>query len=211
MNIGYRMTVYNGPLYYTGSTVVTPAAGAPHSESFEITTFASGSLPGYAPYMRTPRGSRGSSDIRTGASTVGQYSVEILDARVGTANDSRWVTAFIGDTNSNLTIIGKKTVIEESLDGGTTWNPFFVGRINNITLSSNLTYVFELGDPLELLKDKIFNTEPAVNYSSFKSILPVGYTKNVTVIDSGSTVLLADGLQVETVTAPDGGNVDILN
>ena len=73
MNIGYRMTVYNGPLYYTGSTVVTPAAGAPHSEAFKITTFASGSLPGYAPYMRTPRGSRGSADIRTGASTVGQF------------------------------------------------------------------------------------------------------------------------------------------
>jgi hypothetical protein len=208
MNIGYRMTVFDGPLYYTGSTVITPAAGAPHSESFKITTFASGSIAGYAPYMRTPRGSRGASDIRTSTSTVGQYSVEILDARVGTANDSRWVTAFIGDTNSNLTIIGKKTVIEESLDGGTTWNPFFVGRINNITLNSNLTYVFELGDPLELLKDTIFNTEPAVSYSSFKSILPVGYTKNVTVIDSGSTVLLADGLQVETVLTPNVGSVD---
>jgi hypothetical protein len=208
MNIGYRMTVFDGPLYYTGSTVITPATGAPHSEAFRITTLPSGSVAGYAPYMRVPKGNRGSLDVRAGTSTVGQYSVEILDARVSTANDSRWVTAFIGDTNSNLTIIGKKTVIEESLDGGTTWNPFFVGRINNITLNSNLTYVFELGDPLELLKDTIFNTEPAVSYSSFKSILPVGYTKNVTVIDSGSTVLLADGLQVETVLTPNVGSVD---
>ena len=104
--------------------------------------------------------------------------------------------------NSNLTIIGKKTVIEESLDGGTTWNPFFVGRINNITLNSNLTYVFELGDSLELLKNKIFNTEPSVAYASFRAVLPNGYTKNVTVLDDTSTVALADGLQVESVTLP---------
>ena len=208
MNIGYRMTVFDGPLYYTGSTVITPATGAPHSEAFRITTLPSGSIAGYAPYMRVPKGNRGSLDVRAGTSTVGQYSVEILDARVSTANDSRWITAFIGDNNSNLTIIGKKTVIEETLDNGATWTPYFVGRINNITLNSNLTYVFELGDPLELLKDTIFNTEPAVSYSSFKSVLPIGYTKNVTVIDSGSTVVLADGLQVETVTTSNASNLD---
>lgn len=203
MNIGYRMTVFDGPLYYTGSTVITPATGAPHSEAFRITTLPSGSVAGYAPYMRVPKGNRGSLDVRAGTSTVGQYSVEILDARVSTANDSRWVTAFIGDNNSNLTIIGKKTVIEETLDNGATWTPYFVGRINNITLNSNLTYAFELGDPLELLKDTIFNTEPGVSYSSFKSVLPIAYTRNITVIDSGSTALQADGLGVETVTKPE--------
>jgi hypothetical protein len=202
MNIGYRMTVYDGPLYYTGSTVLTPASGAPHSEAFKVTTLPSGSVSGYASYMRIPKGSRGSLDPRAGSSTVGQYNVEILDKRTGDANENRWVTAFIGDNNSNLTIIGKKAVIEETLDNGSTWSPFFVGRINDITLTSALTYTISLGDSLEILKQKIFASEPAISYITFKSLIPYGYTRDVSTMDDQSTLALANPLQVATVTRP---------
>ena len=130
MQIGYRLRLFDMPLYATGSTVLTPAAGAVHNEPFAVTTLPSGSIAGYQPYMRPPKGSRGQLDIRAGRSTVGTYTVDILDKRLGTGNDERWMTAFIGDVNSKLTIIGKKGVIEETLDGGATWSPFFIGRVN---------------------------------------------------------------------------------
>ena len=199
MNIAYRMRIFNGPLYYTGSVVLTPASGAIHSEPFQITTLQSGSLAGYAPYMRTPRGNRGELNIQSGRSSVGTYTVDVLDKRTSTGNSNRWITAFIGDINSKLTIIGKKAVIEESLNGGSTWSPFFIGRVNAVNLTSPLVYSIELGDPLELLKQKIFEIEPGVSYTSFKSLLPIGYTKPVSNLDSGSMINLTDGLQVGQV------------
>lgn len=199
MNIGYRLRIFDGPLYYTGSTVLTPAPGAIHTDPFAITTLSSGSLSGYAPYMRPPRGNRGQLDVRTGRSTVGTYTVDVLDKRTATSNANRWVTAFIGDNNSKLTIIGKKAVIEETVDGGSNWKPFFIGRVNSFNLTSPLVYSIEIGDPLELLKQKIFEIEPGVSYTSFKSLLPTGYTKPVTNLDSGSSIQLTTGLNVAQV------------
>ncbi|MFM7851623.1 MAG: hypothetical protein ACKO96_06800, partial [Flammeovirgaceae bacterium] len=65
-------------------------------------------MAGYAPYMRLPRGQNGEFDIKTGRSSVGAYSVEILDARTATSNATRWVSAFIGDANGQLNVVGKK-------------------------------------------------------------------------------------------------------
>ena len=199
MNIGYRLRIFDMTLYATGSTVLTPAEDAIHSDPFAITTLPSGSLVGYQPYMRPPRGTRGQLDIRNGRSTVGTYTVDVLDKRTATANDTRWMTAFIGDNDSKLTIIGKKGVIEETLDGGTTWTPFFIGRVNSIKLTSPLVYSIELGDPVELLKQKIFEIEPAVTYASYRSLLPTGYTNSVTNLDSGSSIQLTQGMNVGKV------------
>ena len=201
MQIGYRLTVFSGSLFYTGSDALYPVSGAAHNEAFKITTMPSGSVAGYAPYMRIPQGNRGETDLSKGSATVGTYSVEILDARTGAGNESRWVTAFIGDANADLTIVGKKAVIEETLDNGTTWSPFFVGRINTIDLRSNLTFTIELGDAMELLKEKIFTSEPNVSYATFRSQLPVGYIKDITVLDGRSTIPGTPGLQVNTVVA----------
>jgi hypothetical protein len=199
MQIGYRFRIFDMPLYATGSTILTPADDAVHSDPFAVTSLPSGSITGYQAYLRTPRSNRGQADIRTGRSTVGTCTIEILDKRIGTGNDERWMTAFIGDDNSKLTIIGKKGVVEETLDGGTTWSPYFVGRVNNITLSSPLVYAIELGDPLELLKQNIFEAEPAVDYITYKSLLPVGYTNQITTLDNGSTIQLTQGLNVSQV------------
>lgn len=189
MSLAYRMRIINGTAFTTSSTSLTPAAGASHSEAFQITTLASGSLAGYAPYMRIPRGQNGQFDIKTGRSSVGAYSVEILDARTqATSNATRWVSAFIGDSSGRLSIVGKKAVIEESTDGGSTWNLFFCGRINKFDLSSKLTYTAEIGDNLELLKQKIFATEATTPTAVYKSVLPLGIMEQLQMPDSSSAL-----------------------
>lgn len=179
--IGYRLTVYDGPLYYTGSTVLIPAAGAIHGDQFKVTTQATGSASGYFPYMRIPRGNNGQFNLENARSSVGTYNVELLDAKISASNNAnRWVSAFIGDTNAKLSIVGKKAYIEETVNSGSTWSPFFVGRINQIDLSSPLTLNFEIGDSLEILKQTIFSLPPNVGYVAFKSQLPVGgFTKTI--------------------------------
>jgi len=200
--IGYRLTVYDGPLYYTGSTVLTPAPSSSHSSSFKITSFQSGSVAGFAPYMRIPQGNPGEFNLETARSSVGTYTVEMLDARTVTSasnNANRWVTAFIGDANAKLSIIGKKGYIEETTDSGSTWNPFFVGRINSINLTSPLTYAFEFGDSLEILKQKIFSLPPNVSYASFKSALPIGGITNTISLSSASFISASTPLAISNV------------
>ena len=200
--IGYRFTVYNGPLYYTGSTVLTPAANTSHGDAFKITTMATGSASGYFPYMRIPQGTRGEFNLETARSSVGSYAVEMLDAKTVTSasnNENRWVTAFIGDSTAKLSIIGKKAYIEETVDSGSTWNPFFIGRINSIDLTSPLTYRFELGDGLEIMKQTVFSLPPNVPYVSFKSSLPIGGLTNTVSLSSSSFISASVPLNIANV------------
>lgn len=200
MNIHYRMTVYDGTLFSDTTTVLTPAANAPHTDPFRVTTMPN--LAGYKPYMRLPRGERGAFDFRKASSTVGRYSIELLDKRTGTGNINRWVTAFIGDGNSLLKLVGRKVVIEETVDGGTSWQSFFVGRINNVNLNSPVSLTFEIGDTLELMKQRIFTSRPAVDYVVFKSMLPLGVIKDLA-NDGNETSKIAavQGLRIQTVSA----------
>jgi len=200
--IGYRLTVYDGPLYYTGSTVLTPAPNSSHSSSFQITSFPSGSVYEYAPYLRLPQGTTGEFSLETARSSIGTYAIEMLDARTVTSasnNENRWITAFIGDATAKLSIIGKKAFLEETIDSGSTWNPFFIGRINNINLTSPLTYTFEIGDALEILKQKIFSLPPDVNYVSFKTKLPVGGLTNTVALSAESYISASFPLDIQSI------------
>lgn len=189
MQLAYRMRIINGTAFTSGSTSLTPVSGSSHSEPFQITTLSSGSLAGYTPYMRLPRGQNGEFDIKSGRSSVGAYSVEILDARTqATSNATRWASAFIGDSSGRLSIIGKKAIIEESTDGGSTWNLFFCGRVNKFDLSSKLTYNIEIGDNLELLKQKLFTTEATSTSAVYKSVLPLGLLDKLEMPDSQSAL-----------------------
>jgi hypothetical protein len=135
--IHYRLTVYAGTLVSDTSTALTPAATAPHSDSFKVTTHPN--LSGWRPYLRIPQGKRGTLDLRTARADVGTFTVELLDKRTGTGNSERWISAFIGNDAGALSIIGKKAMLEESTDGGSTWIELFVGRVNALDLSSLLT------------------------------------------------------------------------
>lgn len=195
--IGYRMTIFDGPLYYTGSTILTPASGAPHSNEFKVTTLASET--GYYPYMRIPRGQSAEFDIRGSRSTVGKYTVEVLDKRLGEDNDERWVTAFIGDENNKLNLLGKKVFIEETVDSGVNWTPFFIGGIDSVELTSKLTYTFELGDSLELMKQTVFDAAPTVDYAVYSSLLPIGLTQDLQLAGESTRIPAVSGLDVERI------------
>jgi hypothetical protein len=189
MSLAYRLRIINGTAFTTSSTSLTPAAGASHSEPFQITTLPSGSLTGYAPYMRIPRGQNGEFDIKSGRSSVGAYSVELLDAKTQAGNNAtRWASAFVGDASGKLSLVGKKAIIEESTDGGSNWNLYFCGRVNKFDLSSKLTYTIEIGDNLELLKQKIFATEATVGSAVYKSVLPLGIMDALEMPDSQSAL-----------------------
>lgn len=199
--IHYRMKVLDGTLFSNTTTVLTPAAGAPHSDAFQVTTLPN--LSGWKPYMRVPKGERGSFDLKKAGSTVGNYSVELLDKRTGDTNVNRWVSAFIGNANAMLSIVGRKVYIEESLDNGATWSPFFVGRINDVDMDNPVLIRFSLGDSVELMKQKVFTSRPRTDYVVFKSLLPLGLVKDLTTVSGSDTskIPAVTGLRIANVSA----------
>lgn len=192
----YRMTIYDAPLYSSDTTILTPASGSSHTDSFRVTTHPS--LSGWQPYMRIPKGERGSFDVRKGTSTVGSYKVTLLDKKTSNDNIHRWVTAFIGDSGNRMSLIGKKAYLEESLDNGSTWSPFFVGRISELNLASLLQVSFTIADSLDLLKQNVFETIPTVDYVSFRSIFPLGFMNDIVSSDSGSIISAQDPFIIDS-------------
>lgn len=131
----YRMTVF-APITVdpTETTVLTPIAGAPHAQQFKIST--SEGVSGFQPYLGMPTGRRGRIDLMSKKTDTGELSFPILDQRVtpGGSNAQRWVTAFVGDAKQLPQFSRLKAFVEESLDGGVTWNPFFTGRVTILGL-----------------------------------------------------------------------------
>lgn len=134
----YRLTVYapysTDP---TETTVLTPIAGAPHSDPFVLTSVQG--IAGSKPYLGQPTGRRGELDPQNKKVTVGEITIPAFDVRVsaGGSNATRWITAFIGDAGGAQQLLNLRAVLEESLDGGATWpaTPFFSGRIFGFDLA----------------------------------------------------------------------------
>ena len=126
----YRATIY-GPRSAdpTEATILTPVAGAAHSDQFKVTSLRS--LAGWKPYMDLPRGRRGNIDVRTKRVDVGELAFRILDVRTGSPNAVRWVTAFLGDVKGTSRMTGLKVVVEESLIGGKEKNAGSASNVSN--------------------------------------------------------------------------------
>lgn len=171
----YRMTVY-APRSEDSSeaTIIAPIGGASHSDSFKVTTLAA--LSGWQPYMDLPDGRMGRLDLKTRRLDQGQLRVRVMDARIGTANDERWVSAFLGDSAGRPRLLGCKVKIEESTDGGTTWANYFTGRINNVSVEDTLWLAFQIRDASSELNYEVFATRPSgsVTYAIEPLVLPVG-------------------------------------
>lgn len=196
--LAYRMRVYAG-IYGddTDTTVLTPATSAPHSGSFQVATLQG--LAGYQPYMNPPKGKRGSIQVPEQKLEVGNYTVELLDKRTGTDNINRWVTAFFGDDAGKFSLIGKKAYIEESVDNGSTWSPFFVGQIASVDLNSPTKVTMNIKDNVEFLKEPMFRSHPRTNYTIYKSLVPAGIMQDV-VNDENEIVLeQTEGLEVSRI------------
>lgn len=157
----YRLTLFASRLVDPSeTTILSPVAGAPHSDPFKITTLAN--LSGWKPYLWFPKGRRGRTDLLSKKTDTGELTVQILDARVGLPSDnaSRWVTAFIGDSTGAMRLGGYRALVEESLDGGQTWASFFVGRTFGLQLQGRLNYVLTIRDIAQDLQRKVFVGKP---------------------------------------------------
>lgn len=119
----FRATIFGTD----GVTPLVPRAGAPHADSFQVTTQEG--VAGWQPYLMRPRGRRTGFDPLTRHTEVGEVTFAVLDAKVGGSNTSRWASAFVGDTANRVPFRGLRVKLERSTDGGSTWNNYFTGKI----------------------------------------------------------------------------------
>lgn len=193
--IAYRLTLYAGGLHSTDNTALTPAAGAPHSDAFKISTIAG--VSGFQPYLNGIKGKRGTSNVPSQQLEVGRYMFSTIDKRttVGGTNLERWVTAFFGNSTGVFTLVGRKCYVEESVDGGSSWSPFFVGAVSSVNLQSPLRIEFEVKDSLDVLQKRAFTSTPRVPYVVYNAITPIGLLAPLESDASASYIGAPAGLQ----------------
>jgi hypothetical protein len=133
--VEYRLEIY-APRAEQGDPVtepdlLTPIAGAPHSEPARYSTIP---LAGHQPYIVRIPGRKSRYDPQTRRTDVGQFTVQLLDKKLASTDAVRHLTATIGNGFGQIRWIGCKLRIWESIDGGQTWNPYFTGRIQEASL-----------------------------------------------------------------------------
>ncbi|MCA1571293.1 MAG: hypothetical protein LC798_13435 [Chloroflexi bacterium] len=167
----YRVTVYE----LDGSTVLTPRAGAPHSEPFKVATHAG--VVGFRPYLNFPRGRRSRIDLLSRRADIGELTLDLVDARLvsGGSNVDRWVTAFVGDTDGRQLFLGKQVFVEESMDGSA-WLPFLSGTVQDINLGSRVKMQLSVRENGESMKAEVFvgRPHPSITYADSSSVMPLG-------------------------------------
>lgn len=172
----YRMIIYAPrSIDATEATVLVPAAGAPHSDPFQVTTL--GNLAGYKPYMLWPQGRTGKIDVLTRTTDVGAMLVELIDKKLSD-NLTRWVTSYFGNIKGEYQAGGLKSVIQESLDLGATWIDWFTGRLQTVSLSKKPSYQLQLQEESSEFNQDIFTGRPhtSITYAGFLSLCPIGPT-----------------------------------
>jgi len=162
----------------TEATVLTPAAGAAHSDPFRVTTHPS--LAGWKPYLQPARGRRGRLDPLSKHLDTGELAFTIVDQRMtaGGSNLVRWVSAFLGDVSGNPQKMALRVFVEESLDGGTTWASFWTGSIHTARLTGKLQFELVTRDRRQELRYAIFVGRPHLDAAgAVSAMLPIGLTK----------------------------------
>lgn len=179
----YRLTVYQ-PRSYPGNTnetiVMTPAAGAPHSDQFIVSTIQG--LAGAKPYLDLPTGKQGAIDVLSKKATIGTLTLRLCDFPLNATQPPAqvWFTAFIGDANGKNRMKGCKAVLEESLDGAVTFNAIFTARIGDVFLSTRLWVSLELRSIADDMQKAIFIGRPhqSISYAFRPALFPIGLPQN---------------------------------
>lgn len=155
------------------ATVLTPVGGAAHSEEFKVTT--QGGVSGWKPILGEVEGRSGKIDVKTRKRTVGSYTFQLLDTRTGTSHLTRWLSAFTGNDDEQPQLLGCKVYAEESLDGGSTFTPFVVGRCMNHSLESMVLHGIQVRDFAEDFKKlRLFTHRSTASYAVEPTVLPLG-------------------------------------
>lgn len=179
---GFRMEVLQG----RGSvgadvTPLTPAAGAPHSDAFRVTTLASDSAWG-RPIMDVPTGRHQKFSPSSRTTDKGRMTVRLLDEPLDPADQNvRWVTAFLNTPDQKDQLAALKVIIYETRNGGATWDFYFTGRVNADRYEEGTnTFRLDLDDMSGDLEFDIFVGIPhgdannGVRYSYPQPCLPLG-------------------------------------
>lgn len=183
----YRITVYAPrDVDQTEATVLTPASSAPHSDAFQLASI--GGVAGFVPYLGLPTGRNGRFDPLTKKTDIGSITFELYDIRTAASNIARWVTAFVGDETGYTRLKGLKVYAEESLNGGTSWSPYFVGRIQDFSLKNALTFALTIREASDELKYQVFVGKPhsSIGYEAQPMVLPIGISAAYANLNSGS-------------------------
>jgi len=174
--MGKIIPIYRMRIFQTGSAsqpdvVLTPAPSAPHAFKFQVAT--TGSVGGYYPYMDPPSGRKTSFNPVSKKTTIGTIKVRVGDPKITTgslatgsmtANLQRFTTAFFGTEDGKLLIRGAKTYIEESVDGGATFQPWFLGNIDTVTDAGGVAYDITIKSLENNLKNiNLFENEPSAS------------------------------------------------
>ncbi len=175
----YRLTVY-GPRSVdpTEATILTPIAGAPHSDQFKVTTLAT--LAGWKPYLFLPEGRTGKIDVLSRTTDIGVVNVTLMDMRLSSADNlTRWLTAYFGSLKQEFRAGGLKAKLEESVDGGSTWSSWFTGRLQTVKTVGRTRFVLQIQDEASELRQSIFVGRPhsSITYAGVQSLAPVGLTQ----------------------------------
>lgn len=176
----FRLTVYapsnEDP---TETTVLRPIGGAAHSDAFVVTTKQG--ISGSQPYLGLIKGRQGSLDVVTKRITTGNLSIPVFNPRVtaGGSNAVRWSDAFIGDAKGRTRLKGCKFLLERSLDAGSTFAPYFAGRIRNTATSRPLWWDLDCKDYADDLNRKVFVGAPhsSITYAANASLVPIGVSQ----------------------------------
>ncbi|KKN41949.1 hypothetical protein LCGC14_0718160 [marine sediment metagenome] len=179
LSVVYRLTVFEAD---SDSVPLTPAAGAPHSQEFKV--ISSGSVGGaFQPYITAaPVGKKDSFDPVTKNYTIGAIRIMLGDPKVGGVQLNRWVSAFVGDDLGAIKMKGLRAFIEESVDGGVTFSPFYVGDIKEFTLQNKVEWRIVIREDTDVQKSiKVFTGEPSASllsgpdaYGNRRQMLPWG-------------------------------------
>ena len=179
----HRLTVY-APRTVDPSeaTILTPAAGALHSDAFKITTHPN--LAGWKPYLNAVAGRRGRLDLLTKRTDTGEFQFQVLDVRTtgGGSNLERWFSQFHGNADDRPQWLGCKFFDEESLDDGVTWAAYATGRVFSVQLAGRIPFLITGRDLADDLRQRVFVGRPHANVSAYAHptcLLPAGFLDDV--------------------------------
>ena len=176
--IAYRARVYAPrSIDPTETTVLTPAAGAPHADPFQVATITG--LAGYQPYLDAPRGRNGRIAPLTRKLDVGEWTFPLIDKRVA-ADDThaglkRWLTAFLGNVKGQPRLAGLRVEVDESIDNGAIWTLWRTGRITRLSIGPVMASL-SLREITDEAKMPVFvgNPHSSVTYAARQSLCPIG-------------------------------------
>lgn len=205
--IAWRATVYAGrSVDSTEATVLTPAAGAVHSDSFKVATRSG--VSGFQPYLLEVSGRAGRLDPLTSHTDVGELTLTIGDVRTtaGGSNLERWITAYLGNAQQRRQLGGCKVKVERSADGGTTWTTWYTGRIMAVRVVGLLRYELRVQDLARELAVKCFIGRPhsSITYAGTTALLPAG---PLAAFGTTPAIIRVTGSIAVWTTTQAGGNV----